>query len=360
MYFVEDFESTAPDVTIQGGWGIGTPSGGGPTPPQGAKCLGIGLTGPYPNGVNDLSLTAPINLTGATQPILVFKHWYDTEAGIDGGRILVQPAGQILGQVADPVVGYPSIVEAFGPDAGYAGSSGGQWVEARFDLTPYAGQNGIAIQFMFSSDGGVNKPGWFIDDVKIGELATIGGTAGPPGTVIFSEMFEATPAATQPAAGASAWQIGAPTAGPGSAAQGTKVAATALSSGQYADDTGPEKLVTPYIDFGPSATSAYLRFRHWYSMESNYDGGRIVVSSNGSSWVVVTPQGGYPDPYVYAINDEAYSGSSGGWRTVIVDLAPLFSNAQVGRRFQIGFEFASDFSITDIGWYIDNVEVFSQ
>ncbi len=363
IYFLEDFESTAPDFTLgpSGAWAIGTPAAGGPaTVAQGTKCLGAGMSGPYANNANEVAVSAPINLTGATAPILVFRHWYDTDAGVDGGRVAISPPGSLLGQPVDPVVGYPASVAALGPDAGYSGTTGGQWVEARFDLSRWAGQNGIAIQLTFASDGAVNKPGWFIDEVKVGELATIGGSAGPPGTVIFSELFEASPSATAPGTGATSWQVGTPTAGPGSASQGTKVAATALASGQYADNMGPEKLVTPYIDFGPSATQGYLRFDHWYSFESDYDGGRVLVSANGTSWVAIAPQGGYPYSSIVALTADGYSGSNGGWRTAIFDLTPLFANAQVGRRFQIAFEAASDFSITDIGWYVDKIEVFSQ
>jgi M6 family metalloprotease-like protein len=59
--------------------------------------------------------------------------------------------------------------------------SGAQFVEATFDMSAYAGQS-VILRFSYSTDPGLAKRGWFVDDIQI--------TADS--TVVYSSDFEAS------------------------------------------------------------------------------------------------------------------------------------------------------------------------
>ena len=100
-----------------------------------------------------------------------------------------------------------------------------------------------------------------------------------------------------------------------------------------------------------------LQQRH--DTQRDKDGGRLVASADGINWVVIEPMGGYPRPSVAALGGPGFSGRSEGWYATRVDLTPLF--ATLGRRFQLGFEFASDGDRTSHGgWAIDRIRVFQR
>jgi hypothetical protein len=103
-------------------------------------------------------------------------HWYDTNLGGDGCKVLVDPDdnGQDLYVPLEPDGGYPSILKtgycnAMEGGAAYTGSSGG-WVTSTFDLSQYIGRR-IWLAFVFASDrllaGG---EGWYIDQVEVESL----------------------------------------------------------------------------------------------------------------------------------------------------------------------------------------------
>ena len=54
--------------------------------------------------------------------------------------------------------------------AAYNGLSGGDnnatWVTERYDLSEYAGEQ-IWVRFEYVTDGAVNMPGWFVDNIQI-------------------------------------------------------------------------------------------------------------------------------------------------------------------------------------------------
>ncbi len=130
------------------------------------------------------------------------------------------------------------------------------------------------------------------------------------------------------------WEIGEPTSGPGSAHSGVNVAATNLS-GRY-PDASESYLLMPPIDL--SGGAAALRFWHWYSFESNYDYGYVIATGDGGqTWDILT----------------VLTGQSGGWQEMSLDLAPYMGNPRVF----VAFYFTSDGSVTEPGWYIDDVRL---
>ena len=61
--------------------------------------------------------------------------------------------------------------QAYGP--GYSGKGGGgeapEWVEESIDLSPFTGHKAL-LRFEYVTDGGLNTPGWAIDDISIPEI----------------------------------------------------------------------------------------------------------------------------------------------------------------------------------------------
>ena len=127
---------------------------------------------------------------------------------------------------------------------------------------------------------------------------------------------------------------------------GTKVWGTRLNSDypSYANYT----LTTPSVYIG---SNFMLEFWHYYNCEANYDGGNVKISTNGgSTWNLLTPEGGYPASNLSVLNGPGYCGNSNGWIIARFNLSN-YANQNV----QFRFTFASDTSINGPGWFIDDV-----
>jgi immune inhibitor A len=94
-------------------------------------------------------LTRPIDLTGKTTAGITAKVWYDTEEDYD----------YLYGQVSDD--GGASWADAGAP---INGTSEGEWVDASYDLTPWAGQK-ILFRFAYVSDSNTHGGGPFLDQI---------------------------------------------------------------------------------------------------------------------------------------------------------------------------------------------------
>ncbi len=145
------------------------------------------------------------------------------------------------------------------------------------------------------------------------------------------------------------WQWGAPSgSGNPGAHSGTKVWATNLS-GTYQPNAHW------YLDLAavPISGGGLLSFWHWYDFESGYDGGNLSVRPSGSgSYTLVTPDGGYPSSDVGALGQPGFTGLSGSWQEVSFDLS-----AWAGQPVDLRWHFASDYSIEELGWYVDDITV---
>jgi hypothetical protein len=151
-------------------------------------------------------------------------------------------------------------------------------------------------------------------------------------------------------AGEGEWEWGEPVSGPGAAYDGEKVWATNLA-GQYRDDAD-DYLVTGFYTI--ESSDASFSFYHWYNLESTFDGGNVLVSTDGGhSWELITPDGGYPDPDVVGLDNlPGFSGQTGDWQEVAFQLG-----AYEGTALQLGLRLGTDGSVTRDGWYIDAVTV---
>lgn len=113
------------------------------------------------------SMTATVDLTSATNPVLNFKTWYDIEEGWDFGTVQVREAGTedwtVLPGNITTTDHNPSADVLVGD--GITGTSDG-WVDGIFDLTAYAGKS-IELKFEYETDSYTFGQGFYIDDITI-------------------------------------------------------------------------------------------------------------------------------------------------------------------------------------------------
>jgi len=155
------------------------------------------------------------------------------------------------------------------------------------------------------------------------------------------------------------WEYGTPSTGPGSAHSGSYCWGTDLDAnyGNDADATldSPEIMI-------PNGLTVTLSFWQYYDTESYYDGGNVKVSTDGgASWQLL---GSYLDPYpedAASSNNEGipgepcFSGSGAAWEETTFDLTSF-----AGETVILRWHFGSDGSVSDPGWFIDDVTVSGQ
>ncbi|HQO17901.1 MAG TPA: FlgD immunoglobulin-like domain containing protein, partial [Candidatus Cloacimonas sp.] len=73
-------------------------------------------------------------------------------------------------------------------------------------------------------------------------------------------------------------------------------------------------------------------------------------TNGGTTWTLITPEGGYPASNLGVLNGPGYDGNSSGWVFARFNLSG-YANQNV----QFRFTFASDGGVTGDGWFIDDV-----
>ncbi|MGN1401374.1 MAG: S8 family serine peptidase [Bacillus sp. (in: firmicutes)] len=146
-----DFESNPVGWTSFGtkDWEWGAPQTGPESAFSGEKVYGTNLTGNYPNSANFSLKMPPIDLPEGDS-YLQFKQWYNLENNWDFGHIFVSTDGKAWTQLSR-----------------FSNLSNG-WIDGQVNLSEYAGQR-IYISFNLTTDGSVQRPGWFIDDVRLAD-----------------------------------------------------------------------------------------------------------------------------------------------------------------------------------------------
>ena len=124
-----------------------------------------------------LTLTNAITL-GATPPPLTFRHWFNSESTYDGGVLEVSTnGGTTWTDMQSNIImgGYTVAMDASTALTGrraWSGSSNGQFIKTKVNLTPYANQS-IKIRFRFNSDLGTKLIGWYVDDIAFKDQAVV-------------------------------------------------------------------------------------------------------------------------------------------------------------------------------------------
>ncbi|MBP6876341.1 MAG: hypothetical protein KBD56_09735 [Candidatus Eisenbacteria bacterium] len=125
--------------------------------------------------------------------------------------------------------------------------------------------------------------------------------------------------------------------------------------GSYPNDAG-RGLRSP--EFTVTADAHLVEVVHWFAIETNFDGGHVVVMPGGD---LIEPIGGYTAPvisesssyYAYCVDGQpGWTGSSGGWRIDCFDLGEF-----LGQTIALEFEFGSDASVVDEGWFLARVRI---
>jgi len=176
IYF-NDFETNNGGFTGDGCWQWGDPqysgSNGGPSDAHsGIYCWGTNLTGDYPASTNSRLTTPAISIPSGQNVKLEFYQWLRTEFRYDGGNVKVSTNGSTF-SIINPVSPekYDTIMSSLNvgiPNEWGFSSNGGRnsWKPVTFNLSSYGGQN-VYIRWHFGSDGSIQYPGWYIDDVRI-------------------------------------------------------------------------------------------------------------------------------------------------------------------------------------------------
>ena len=164
--YSEDFNSSNGGYSSTGSWQWGTPTSGPGSAHSTPYCWATNLSGDYPDDASDQLVSAPIDLSGCSSATLSFWHWYSTESSWDGCQVFIGNSSSGPWTMLN-MPGYDGAI-SYGPLSGencYHGSSGG-WVSESVDISSYVGST-VYIRFYFASDGSVNYPGWYIDDVTV-------------------------------------------------------------------------------------------------------------------------------------------------------------------------------------------------
>ena len=131
-------------------------------PPGRSARTAARCSGATPRTASTRRSRAPLDLTGATNPVLTFKTWYDIERWYDWGYVSVSTDGGATWEAlpGDQTTTDDPVLAAYGP--GYSGKSGGgresAWVDERVSLAKFAGTK-ILLRFEYVTDGATHGPG---------------------------------------------------------------------------------------------------------------------------------------------------------------------------------------------------------
>ena len=147
------------------------------------------------------------------------------------------------------------------------------------------------------------------------------------------------------------WQWGEPSAGGINAHSGLNCWATVLN-GYYGTNNANWQLDSPQFIVPADGT---LYFWHYYNFEGTstyWDGGNVSISTNGgSSYTVITPQGGYVGNISGLGGEPGFGGNITAWEQVEFDLSNYAGSSTI-----IRWRFGSDTSVNNFyGWYVDDV-----
>jgi len=140
------------------------------------------------------------------------------------------------------------------------------------------------------------------------------------------------------------------------------------------DQSGVLHLTSPAIAIPATSVFARATFEHWFALEPGWDGGNLKVSVNGGPFQLVPPSELTFNNYVAFLasaedgntnplaGQPAWTGANpgtingGSWGRTHVNLGNL---AQPGDTVRLRWDLGTDQCAGRVGWYLDNVNVFS-
>ena len=121
---------------------------------------------------SDQKLETAALALGTGTSALKFSHWYNSQAGFDGGVVEVSTDnGTTWSDLSNKITaGYynATIATGSGPLAtrkAWSGNSNG-FKKASVNLSSYAGQN-VKLRFRFGSNATISGTGWYVDDILV-------------------------------------------------------------------------------------------------------------------------------------------------------------------------------------------------
>ncbi|MGB8451530.1 MAG: S8 family serine peptidase [Anaerocolumna sp.] len=153
--YTVDFETNPSGWILDGEWQWGEPvKDAGPVPLSGTKLIGTNLAGNYADyGDNEL-ISVPLDLRNSDLDFAQFRvsQWYDLENNRDKGTVYVtNDYGETWNQVGPAYTGTQT-----------------RWKEIVINLNQYIGSpDPVFIAFRMTSDGSVQKAGWYLEDAKL-------------------------------------------------------------------------------------------------------------------------------------------------------------------------------------------------
>ena len=159
-----------------------------------------------------------------------------------------------------------------------------------------------------------------------------------------------------PTGGLPVWEWGVPVGIPAPPAPyGPNVWGTVLA-GAYNNDSG-EGLIAPEVAV-EVGVNELVELVHYVDIETNFDGGNVVVIDGSGGETILEPMAGYPaiiststSYYAFCVNDEpGFTGHDAFWTTACADLSPWD-----GEVITIRHDFGADSSVTYPGWYLAGV-----
>jgi bacillopeptidase F len=162
--YSQDFEANPTGWTSYGtknSWQWGVPTSGPNSAASGEKVYATNLAGNYDNSANMTLVMPPIDLP-AGDAFLQFENWYDLETNYDYGTVFVSTDQQ----------NWTQLLRVNGKTT--------SWTNQELNLSNYSGQR-IYIGFNVTSDGSVQKAGWYLDDVKLSATSVSSHSTSKPG-----------------------------------------------------------------------------------------------------------------------------------------------------------------------------------
>ena len=179
-----DFETNDGGLVSSSLWDWGAFTSGPMTGYSGTNGWATSIGGDYPLSSNSTLDTSDEYMIGSITAMLEFWHWYNIENSYDGGNVKISTDGGSSWNVIVPLTGYTGVANASNPLNGeeiFCGITT-DWEFIQFDLSGYVGQS-VMFRWHFGSDGSVQNPGWYIDDVAISGGGGGGVVLDPPANV---------------------------------------------------------------------------------------------------------------------------------------------------------------------------------
>ena len=162
-----------------------------------------------------------------------------------------------------------------------------------------------------------------------------------------------TPEPCETGGGLPVWQWGIPGIVPlPPAPYGPNVWGTIIG-GEYLNDSGEGLRTTPIpVQVG---VNDLIELVHYVDIETNFDGGNMVVVDAAGGETILDPMTGYPaviststSYYAWCVDNEpGWTGHDAVWTAACADLSPWD-----GQEISVRFDFGSDSSVTYPGWYL--------